>query len=243
LTAVTIVDVARLSNVGSVPIGGGQAAQELREHRFKITKEIINASVEDFQNACQQAGVPHEVCYEEGEPYECVISDARYHDLMVFGLSHLFEHGVIDEPPDELVRLVRAGVRPILAVAEQYHAVQRVLLAYSGSMESAKTMRRFLQLNLWPEITLRIVNFNDAEQEGNNLLNDAAAYCRDHGIDAETECISGSPKDQLLPYADTWSADLIVVGNSAKNLLRRKLFGETALHVIRHSERPLFMCQ
>ena len=243
LTAVTIVDADRLSNVGSVPIGGSQAAQELREFRFEITREIIEEAVRDFKEACEKSGVPYDVVYEEGEPYEHMISAARYHDLKIFGLRHLFEHGVIDEPPDELVRMVQAGIRPVLAVSEQHRPIRRVVLAYSGSMESSETMRRFVQLNLWPKMLLRIVTFSDSEETGDQRLQDAAAYCRDHGLQPELECVSGSAKDQLLPYAQNWDADLIVVGNSAKNLLLRKLFGETALYMIRHADRPLFLCQ
>lgn len=37
--------------------------------------------------------------------------------------------------------------------------------------------------------------------------------------------------------------DLMVMGNSAKNLLLRRLFGETALDVIRNANLPLFLAQ
>ena len=57
------------------------------------------------------------------------------------------------------------------------------------------------------------------------------------------QCINGSPKEQLLPYAESWGADLMVMGNSAKNLLLRRLFGETALDVIRNANLPLFLAQ
>ncbi len=64
----------------------------------------------------------------------------------------------------------------------------------------------------------------------------------DKGIDC-VQCINGSPKEQLLPYAESWGADLMVMGNSAKNLLLRRLFGETALDVIRNANLPLFLAQ
>jgi len=34
-----------------------------------------------------------------------------------------------------------------------------------------------------------------------------------------------------------------VIGNSAKNLLLRRIFGETALHAIRNAKGPLFLAQ
>ncbi|MEO2048918.1 MAG: hypothetical protein ABGX16_20365 [Pirellulales bacterium] len=40
-------------------------------------------------------------------------------------------------------------------------------------------------------------------------------------MDPETECIPKPPLDHLLPYADGWKANLIVLGNSAKSMLLR----------------------
>ena len=59
----------------------------------------------------------------------------------------------------------------------------------------------------------------------------------------ETESNPGDPKDFLLPMATLWQADMIVLGNSARNLLMKRLLGETALHIIRNADRPLFLCQ
>ena len=141
------------------------------------------------------------------------------------------------------MRLVTAGVRPILAVDRGHRPVKKVLIAYSGSMESAKAMKRFVQLRLWPEVQLRVVTFEDGRPDARRLITDAADYCRAHRYSAETDCLAGAPQQQLLPYAAEWGADLLVVGNSAKNLLLRRVLGETALHVIRHADQPLFLTQ
>jgi nucleotide-binding universal stress UspA family protein len=121
--------------------------------------------------------------------------------------------------------------------------MKKVLIAYSGSMESAKAMKRFVQMRLWPEAKLRIVTFAQEANQAEQLVGEAAAYCRAHGFEPEVACVPESPKDHLLAYAAEWGADLTVVGNSAKNLLLRRIFGETALHAIRHSDHPLFLAQ
>ena len=161
---------------------------------------------------------------------------------MVFVLGgHVFEHGVIDEPSDALVRLVTEGVRPILAVSGQYRPIRKVLVAYSGSMESARAMRAFVQSRLWPDATVRIVAFDKSADEARQLLGDAAEYCRAHGIEPQCEQAAGNPRDALLPYAArSRGADLIVIGNSARRLLMQRLFGETALAVMRRADRPIF---
>ena len=66
----------------------------------------------------------------------------------------------MQDPHDALVRLVESGVRPLLAVSKGVYPVRNVLIAYSESMESAKAMKRFVQMRLWLEAKLRVVTFS-----------------------------------------------------------------------------------
>ncbi len=243
LTGVTVVDVGRLSRIGPVPLGASASAGELREFRLEVAREHVEQATEQFVSACRTAAVPYEVRQEEGDPFEAMASRARYHDLMIFGLKSLFEHDVVHDPHDVLIRLVADGVRPLLAISPDLRPIRRVLIAYSGSMESAKTMKWFVQLRLWPESLLRVVTFEHQVDEAEQLVGDAADYCRKHGFEPEEAYVPGSPKHHLLSYAVEWGADLIVAGNSAKNLLLRRTLGETALNLITSADRPLFLAQ
>jgi len=243
LTGVTLFDTGRLDHIGAVPIGAGQLAKELKESRLDDVSGVIAAAEVHFAMACEKAGIPYQLRRETGDPLASLVSLTRYHDLVVCGLQSLFEHGVVDEPHDELAMLVREGVRPLLAVSDKDRPIHRVLICYSGSMESAKTMRRFVHLRMWPEAKLKIVTFGKRKPEPEKLLADADEYCRAHGLETETEHIVEPPKAALLPYAQVWGADLIVMGNSAKSMLLRRILGETALYVMRNAEMPLFLAQ
>lgn len=243
VTGVSIIDEARLTYSGPVPIGGGHYAHELANDRMEKAKERSERAVQEFTDACHTAGVRHQVLREVGEPFTLLIDQARYHDLMIFGLRSLFEYDLVPDPHNALVQLVQAGVRPLIAVSKGFYPVKKVLIAYSGSMESAKAMKRFVQMRLCPEAKLRIVTFEHQADKAEQLVGDAADYCQTHGFEVETAVVPDSPKDHLLPYAEEWGADLTVVGNSAKNLLLRRIFGETALHAIQNANRPLFLSQ
>ncbi len=243
VTGVSIIDEGRLTYSGPVPVGGGHYAHELANDRMEKAKERAEWAIQEFIEACRAAGVRHQVLREVGEPFTLMIDQARYHDLMIFGLRSLFEFDLVPDPHNALVRLVQAGVRPLVAVSKGFYPVKKVLIAYSGSMESAKAMKRFVQMRLWPEAQLRIVTFEHQADKAEQLVSDAADYCRAHGFAPEETVVPNSPKHHLLPYAEEWGADLMVVGNSAKSLLLRRLLGETALHVIQNADRPLFLAQ
>lgn len=248
VTAVTAVDLATLRNVGPIPPGAGQAAKELREHRIEVTRECVQQSIEHFESRCQEAGVSFQLLKEEREqPFDFLISQSRYHDLTVLSLRGIFEYelsaGDGGDVSLTLVRLISEGVRPIVAVPAQPTQVKRVFAAYSGSVESAATLRRFLLLRPWPEIELRVATFEMDRARSQRLLTEVAKYCAKHHMEPELVHFPTSAQQHLLSEAEAWQADAIVLGNSAKSLILRRMLGETALQVIREAEVPLFLSQ
>ncbi len=245
LTGVTLIDTPALTHTGPMPIGAGAYAQQLSSDRTANAYRLASRLAKRFRQACTAERRTYELRCEEGDPLESLISVARYHDLAVLGRDGLFEHGLIDEPLDGLARLVGEGIRPIFVAPPGYTPIRRVLIAYSGSMESAKTLRRFTQLLMWPEAEVMIVHFADRADaaEGSDLLQDAASYCAAHGVTVETELRFEQARNSLLPFADDVGADLIVIGNSSRRLLLRRLFGDTMLRAVRDAELPLFLCQ
>ena len=245
LLGVAVVDPSRLEWTGPRPIGVGveTLTAELRQDRMKKVAAEIEKANKLFAEKCLAANVPHQTCERIGDPFEIVADLVRYQDLCVFGLHGLFEHDVVPEPTDSLERLVAAGVRPMLAVSETFRPIRRVLVAYSGSLESAKTFKHYVQSGLYPEALVRVVHFGSDVGAGERRLNSVESYFASHGREIEMDFVQGDPVQELVPYAEKWEANLIVAGNSAKNLLLRKLFGETALQLLRASPLPLYLAQ
>lgn len=241
LTGVTVTDLRRLADVGPIPVGAGAAAHELTEHRIEVTEQRVRAAIERFESACADAEIPCRVERETCDPLDELLSLWRYHDLVVFGPRGLFEYGVIHNPDDRLIDILHHGVRPILAVSERHRTVKKVLIAYNGSMESAKAMKSFMQSRLWPDPEVRIVCFDRRDAE--TLLADAADYCRAHGVTAETDHVEENARDHLLGYAAEWGADLLVMGSTNRARIFSRVLGDTVLKAIRHAEIPLYLNQ
>lgn len=242
ITGVTIADMDRVSYVGSIPIGAYTAAHELVEHREMLTNEAVDKAIASFEDVCAKADVKHTVVREAGSPFEELVSLWRYHDLTIMGLRGMFEYGVVHHPDDYLIQLIKTGVRPMLAVAETYRPINKVLIAYSGSMESAKAMKRFVQMSYWgTKPTIRIVSMDRHAEDANRLLDEASRYCRAHGMQVDTQHIEDSPRTALLPAAEAWDADMIVMGSTARARIIKYVLGDVVLNAIRNATIPLFL--
>ena len=100
-----------------------------------------------------------------------------------------------------------------------------------------------MQMHLWPDLSVKVVTFEHPPEVGQELVTEVAEYCRAYGYETEVEHMAGSAQELLLQQATDWNADLMVVGNSIKHYWLKKLLGETAMHVIRNTEIPLFLSQ
>jgi len=243
VTGVTIVDLPRLANVGPVPAGAGSAAHDLVEYRMQVTEQRVKEAVAEFDKAFEDAPTPHRVVHETGDPFEQLVSLWRYHDLTVLGLRGIFEYGLVHHPKDYLTTLVKKGIRPILAVSREYREIKRVLIAYNGSLESAKAMKYFANADLWDDLTVRIACWDDKAAQASQLLTDAAGYCRAYGFEVETDHQPGDARESLVEYAEQWGADLIVMGATNRARIFKYVLGDTVLHTIKNADMPLFLAQ
>lgn len=245
LTAVTVVDQQRLGRIGPTPLGAGGAAIELREHRLAVTRERVEEALEMLKASCEADGVMLSIHREQGSPFNLMVEHARYHDVSIFGLRSMFECDVMGgddvDPADVLSRMVIGGVRPMIAVSERFRSIRKVLVAYGGSVRAAESLKQFVHLQPWPDVSLRLLTCEQEASEARRLLSDAASYCRLHGFEPELQVRPGSPREEILAEAEAWDADLVVLGISRGSLLTRKIFGTTALEVIRKIDRPLFL--
>jgi nucleotide-binding universal stress UspA family protein len=244
ITATTVVDIDTLSNVGPVPIGGSETADELRKHRVQVTRDRVHDAIRLFAASCDSANVAYETREEEGDPFNLLVSMSRFHDVTMFGLRSVFEFNVAspDRQPDSLLmQLVTSGARPILGTPKVYRPCRRVLIAFGGSAESASSMKQFVQSQLWPNLDVQIVSFGNEQAKCELLLEHAKSYCAAHGIDAATRYVQGPSPKMILAAIEKFDADIVVLGSSHRNLLLRKIFGQTTKTVIEHSDRMVFL--
>ncbi len=243
IVGLAVTDVSRLQNVGPVPVGGSSAARSIAERRMQEVLHHEQESMDYFRSVCERSGIHHRVHQVEGDAIEQFISLWRYNDLCIIGMHGLFEYGVLREHGDEVLNLVAHGIRPILAVGEEFRPVKRAFIAYDGSIEAAKAMKRFVQMRPWGKPLLRISCFGMPESESDPLLIDATEYVRAHGYECETEAVQEHPRGQISRHAAEWKADLIVMGASPRGKLARLIKGDSALEALHQTGIPLFLSQ
>jgi nucleotide-binding universal stress UspA family protein len=242
LTGVTVVDTRESALVERDPPESGVLVQS-RLAQLSGIGERIDRAIDDFELVAAMAGVCYRVVHETGEPFERMIDLARFHDLTVCGLNKLLKYEFAPgRPLDMLVRFMTSGVQPILSVTEMRRPIKRVLIAFSGSAESTRAMKRWVQMRLFPTAELRVVSFGPAFFM-QPLVDASVEYCKAHGYTVAGHTVDAEAKEALLDEAADYDADLIVLGSSARKTFLRRMLGDTALQIISEAQIPLFVCQ
>jgi nucleotide-binding universal stress UspA family protein len=218
-------------SLGSSKTGGG--GNKIRQN--------AKQGIEEIEALCNDSNVAFKFIESDADPVDALIDAWRYADLVMLGLHSWFKRDVIEKPSDVLLKILMKGVRPIIAFPEEIYEVKKVLIAYSGSPESAFAMKRFVHLNMWEDMDLHIATFGKSAILAEQLLNEAEDYCRDHGFDPKLEAVDGDPSEAVDAYADKIGADLIALGSGYNSALFKSSFSSVTIQLIKNSARPLFM--
>jgi len=70
-------------------------------------------------------------------------------------------------------------------------------------------------------------------------LDEAAERAVERGVSFTTEVVAGQPADEIVAYADSIGADLIVIGSRGRGAVAGALLGSVSRDVLRESRTPV----
>lgn len=241
LTGLTVLDLEYWKGGWGSMTSAGEMLRRIESRPWKAAQQRPRTIAAQFSRACESANIKYRTVHPESDPLSYLVAEARHHDLLVFGLRGLFDQTIIPDPEATIAWLIRHDVSPILAVAPEYREIRRVMIAYSGSAQSADAMKRFVQMRPWPDAAVQIVTFERKTAAADDLLGAAGEYCQAHDMPVELLRGQGSARAQLLPMAKEHDADLIVLADSYHNLLLHSTLGDVTRDIVRQADRPLFL--
>jgi nucleotide-binding universal stress UspA family protein len=79
---------------------------------------------------------------------------------------------------------------------------------------------------------------NEMQAEGETIIKNAKDHVTNKAIDYECKMAKGMPAEEIIKFATTEGADLIVVGSRGLNEVRSFLFGSVSDKVCHHVKCP-----
>ena len=192
-----------------------------------------------------------------GDPAATIAQSAKAFgaEMVIMGLGG---HELVDRVfGDEMVlRVLRLGTTPVLAVAESFHALPcHAMAAVDFSASSGRALELGGKLLASPG-RISLVNVAQPDKDPASWNARDAAYVGTVGrafdrLIAETEVapgvrferkvLSGDPAQQLLSYVATYTPDLIIAGSHGHNFLTRLMIGSVSTRLLRDARRSILI--
>ena len=238
LLGVAILDVAALCPPESVPLGAGAFKQERDEAVLERAREEVDRLLAQFARNCAAAGVACRTMKLEGDPAEALVVESQRVDLLVVGKKHLKEEGW-EETSHTLRSILHHAARPVVCVPEKPTGGGCALVAFDGSLQSARTLQLFVASGMAAGRELHLLTIADdapaAAERGLEFLHV-------HGLQVDSHLEEGDhPAGQILQTAARIDAGLIVMGAYGQPRIREFIFGSVTKAVLRDTSIPLFL--
>ena len=247
VTGLACVDTAHIeSSASGGGIGSMYYAEQIKNQLTDETRQKATNLVQKFEERANEAGVNHADLVQEGVPFERILEDMKYHDLLVIGKEDHFFYADPGKNTATLERVVKETVAPVLIIVGDYKPVKQVVIAYDGSQPAARAMQHFAQMRPFGnDVRVRIVNVftNEREMhEAERMCGFAQRYLESHGYTTSVAVISGEdPCREVLAYSEQINADLVVAGAHSVSRVRELAFGSTTKKMIEDGTIPLFL--
>ncbi len=248
ITGFTTVDTEHIAM--QVPKAIGYYSYHIKE--IEILIEAAQADADGAMNALKVACDENKVKFRpasalSSEGSLSLASVWRFHDVCVVP-TNLWVPGASQLASTEsILQLVAMGLRPLIAVPRTIPNARpsKVLVALSGSLESAKALKHFIQLQLYPGIPVHLVAIGDPKsgESCQELMDQASDFLKAHGYPVTIACLedTGDRVSSLLAEAESSGSGMFVIGSSYKRLLMLKRFGKHALGLLERSPLPVFL--
>jgi nucleotide-binding universal stress UspA family protein len=207
-------------------------------------KEERDASVDMFEQACQDAGINYSVHRDRNIAMQEILHESIYSDLLIIGAEETLSR--FQEPiPSRFIRELLNDVQcPVVLVPSKYKPVDKVMLLYDGEPSSVFAVRSFSYLfESLKHFETEVLTVKPPEESlhlpDNRLIKE---FIRRHYPKAEYVILKGLPEEVILKYVHREKKHpMIVLGAYRRGKLSRLFRPSMADYLLEHLSLPLFI--
>jgi nucleotide-binding universal stress UspA family protein len=243
ITGVGVIDMPWITAAQPEPLGGAafkiHRDQDVVNQNHKRIKDMLGR----FQTLCKENNLKYTVAELQGFPTTEIETMSERHDLIVIGRTTDF-HFELDEESDLTVRyIIRDNPRPLIVVTSDYDVDKKVLIAYDGSLQAARSLHMYLLLGIGKGHKVHILSIGKKQKEAEAVALRAKDMCLLHGVEADVEGVTSksSPEIVIQNKAEELGVTMVVLGAFGHTGIREFLFGSTTEHLLEKSKFSLFI--
>ena len=245
LRVLTVVDIRFFEWAVAIGVEGFAPiipSTTYQEESQRLLNEKADKLLERAGEILKGANQKFDLLKESGSPVEVICEKSRLSDMIIMGARGEFERWSDKMLGATLEAVTRLSIKPVFVVRKTYRPIQKILLAYDGSMNSNRALPWAGYVSECFQVPITIVNVNDSPEEAQAILKEACEYLGSYKIPKiETVRKEGDQPDRIVETCKEVHADVIIMGSYGHSRIREAILGSTTVQVMRKSPVPILM--
>ncbi|UNU27442.1 universal stress protein [Microcoleus vaginatus HSN003] len=198
----------------------------------KAAETLKNEGIEDFKLS-SKAGFLVDSFHEFENNSDLIVLGKR-------GEAADFASGHLGANVD---RIVRSSHKPCLVTPREFKAIERILVAYDGSLTGKKILQFLVENPFFKSLELHLlkVTKNDSYQRANARLSEGKERLQEAGFEPVCSVIEGESEKAIANYISQHDISLLLMGAYGHSRIRHLVIGSTTAQLLRSSNIPVLL--
>lgn len=237
-----------LLNSSTINLTPSESYKQMYLNKGAATEtELVGIDIDQatlyIMEECRKRGIKSEVFPDKGSPFEEVIYESRFADLLVLAPDLSLVGDFNDMPSSFVRRILSQSECPVVLTPNTFDRVEEIIFCYDGSESSLFAIKQFTYLfpqykNLKTSVLeIRDSDFSNTDEGHTKTLSWLGA----HYDKVDFKFLQGDVKDELLIYFLNKSNYFIVMGAFGRNMLSNLFRKSSSEILIKTIDLPLFI--
>ncbi len=241
VAGLTILDTPEIQAMAIPSVYGYlKLPSDILNFHHKHAEEQLHKIQRRFADYCYEQKVESLEAEREGMPVNLIVEAATLFDLMVVGMRTFFRFETKNEDGNLVTKIFKKSSTPVLAVTKDYTPLQNVLIAYDGSMASARALRDFVLFADPLDFSVDLFVADEDHEKREYNANKAFFYLTDNGV-IINNIIKRDHELVAIDDGDFKNYDIIVCGMHSKTAITEFFVGSFVKTLIEKNENCLFL--
>ncbi len=197
-----------------------------------------------FEEKCQSAGIARfEFRVAQGEIWKILSEQSRFADLVIVPLNHPPSDKPSARRNSGIHSLIRSCPVPVMTVPGATQTLQKVVLAYDGSLKSREALFVAAYLGTQMGSTLSVIVSQTGLTEPEKVLTEARDYLNQFPMEVDYLLSSEDLSPAISKLLEQASYDLVLMGGYRGSTLIPIMFGSVVDQVLREIPLPVLICR
>lgn len=204
------------------------------------------AGPERLINQCRNNGIQYYIVEKNHTAWQKAFweQETRYADLLLFSQELLYADTAAAQPNARMQDLLRWATCPVIAVPEEVHPPEHLIVAYDGSDQSMQALKTFC--NMFPgykELPAQIVYIKDESDDSIPQLGLLTEYAHAHFKGVKILKLRWDSDKHFGTWIGCFKNPLLITGAFGRSALSTSLRGSFVKKIIDHHLAPVFVAR